>query len=226
MTRRKTQRHAFTLIELLVVISIIALLISILLPALSNARKAARTTLCMSNLKQTGIGWTLYSDAFNDWFVAKHQVSGGGWSDRGWFCETLNAYIPNSQAIWYCPEQDTGRMLGDDWKTIGNSGWYIPTYAINNNLQAKNARNTTLGFDHANEQLVFTDGSATFWSQDYVLQYVANANSWEGLHQSGTVNALRVGLEVMTRPKKVILAEQRAYKYWDATVRYVVYFNE
>ena len=64
--KRNFSQHGFTLIELLVVISIIALLISILLPALSAARDAGRAVQCLSNLRQHALVNTLYADANDD----------------------------------------------------------------------------------------------------------------------------------------------------------------
>jgi prepilin-type N-terminal cleavage/methylation domain-containing protein/prepilin-type processing-associated H-X9-DG protein len=62
------RRQAFTLIELLVVISVIALLMAILMPALSKARDQGRTIACRANLKQYGIALRMYLDDNNYYF--------------------------------------------------------------------------------------------------------------------------------------------------------------
>jgi prepilin-type N-terminal cleavage/methylation domain-containing protein len=68
MKTRSLKRRAFTLIELLVVVAIIALLISILLPSLSQAREKARTVKCIANLKTIGHVMHMYFTEHRDWF--------------------------------------------------------------------------------------------------------------------------------------------------------------
>ena len=75
MLTSRTRRSGFTLIELLVVISIIALLIGILLPALGRARDFARAGSCLSNFRQIGLALHSY---LTDHDIVPREASGGG----------------------------------------------------------------------------------------------------------------------------------------------------
>jgi prepilin-type N-terminal cleavage/methylation domain-containing protein/prepilin-type processing-associated H-X9-DG protein len=66
----RINRRAFTLIELLVVIAIIAILAAILFPVFAQAREKARQTSCLSNLKQTALGFLMYSQDYDELFPA------------------------------------------------------------------------------------------------------------------------------------------------------------
>lgn len=78
-------RRGFTLIELLVVVAVIALLIGILLPALSKARATAQIARCLSNTRQMGLAMTLYSNQNRSWYPVvpiPTGISGGLWANQ------------------------------------------------------------------------------------------------------------------------------------------------
>ncbi|MEO1007923.1 MAG: prepilin-type N-terminal cleavage/methylation domain-containing protein [Planctomycetota bacterium] len=103
-------RAAFTLIELLVVVAIIALLLGILLPVLAGAREAGRTTLCLSNLRQSYLICAQYADAYGgrgpaigqpygstpNWaLVVQFEANGGQGTNPG--------EIYNEESVLVCP---------------------------------------------------------------------------------------------------------------------------
>ena len=94
MQLHRTKPTGFTLVELLVVIGVIAILISLLLPAVQAAREAARRTQCRNNLKQIGVALHNYHASYNTFppgYVAGaiYPATSNGW---GW-CAQLLPYL-------------------------------------------------------------------------------------------------------------------------------------
>jgi prepilin-type N-terminal cleavage/methylation domain-containing protein len=105
MKRYPAPRPAFTLIELLVVISVIAVLIALLLPALGKSRDASRTTYCLANLRSIGQGLTSYADTNRDtcphwsaWQLWDGDGTGGDSPGPGW-TELLRDYVSPREAF-------------------------------------------------------------------------------------------------------------------------------
>jgi len=133
--RNMCKKRGFTLIELLVVVSIIALLVSILLPALAKAREQAKQTVCGTQLRQIGTVFLLYAQDYND--ILPPSFGSGNWNAFYDFTrDSLGTYDVKDGKIFYCPSyRKTG--TSDPWTTavpVGVRSVYYMGYQLFTNV--------------------------------------------------------------------------------------------
>lgn len=117
----KSRRRAFTLIELLVVIAIIAILIALLLPAVQQAREAARRTQCKNNLKQLGLALHNYHDTFTRFTPSSFEL-GMTYNWASIYGTTTGGYSNLSGMVMLLPFLDQATIY-NQWNFQNAASW-------------------------------------------------------------------------------------------------------
>lgn len=138
----KTENRGFTLIELLVVIAVIAILASLLLPALASAKRSSIDINCINNIKQMLLSMTMYVDDDNGKMISYEDNSG---NDALWIARIQNDYSafqsvrccpatppPNPVSSWKAPPDDplAWGTANYPWEWNGKIP-YVGSYALN-----------------------------------------------------------------------------------------------
>ena len=159
--RNQTGTCAFTLIELLVVIAIIAILASLLLPALAQAKAKAKRIECISNMKQMALGTLLWiNDNEKNNVPWRVPIADGGTMTPGkpgnaWFEYAFMSNELNSPKILADPA-DKGVVIASSWPEYRSSGFRGNATSYNINMDAGYAGGT-LALDRSQEHVLFTD---------------------------------------------------------------------
>jgi prepilin-type N-terminal cleavage/methylation domain-containing protein/prepilin-type processing-associated H-X9-DG protein len=172
----KSTFKGFTLIELLVVVAIISLLAAILFPVFARARESARKSSCLSNLKQIGLGWMMYTQDYDEVAPLAVYYSDGGSIEHGWdftldyssgdydhpatSSGLLDPYIKNGQ-INNCPSF-TSDAVGRPYSGYGYNTTYIGGEGEYDGSGLKHASTNLAQIEVPAETVLFADAGA--WS--------------------------------------------------------------
>lgn len=205
-------KSGFTLIELLIVIAIIAILAGVLFPAFAKARESARRISCLSNMRQIGAGFMMYSADENDYFpLTNHAGPGLSWVD------TVNSYIHDKNILRCVNDGST------NWNTpiapstsIRRTSYYLNSYLPGTGQYAQvsslKSPSRVIYMAESPEGSTSDHFHPSLWGVPYdsTVGRTATSNPYTTLWDSANDITLEIALERHTETFNVLYADGHA----------------